>query len=320
MALKHQTVTDQYALYCGDNCIVLPDVPKESVGFSVFSPPFASLYCYTDEDADMSNCKSPKAFFEHFDFLLEQLQRVMMPGRVVAVHCMDLPTFRRDGEAIGIWDFPGEIIRRFVHHGFVYHCPRIAIWKDPLLAAVRTKAIGLAHKQIVKDSAMCRSGFPDFIVAFRKKGENPKPIVHPQGLTEYHGSRSIPRNLDRWIGSDSPKINKRSHWIWQQYASPVWFDIRQTRTLSYRKARDGDDEKHICPLQLDTIERCMELWSTEGDVVLTPFMGVGSEVYVAVKNGRKGIGIELKKSYYKQAVKNIKSLERRKVVNKGFDL
>lgn len=319
MAVKHQTVTDGYALYCGDCCEVLPDLPDESVGFSVFSPPFSSLYCYTDEDADMSNCGNAKQFFEHFGFLVEQLQRTMMPGRVVAVHCMDLPTYKRNGEEIGMWDFPGEIIRCFERNGFIYHSPRIAIWKDPLVAATRTNAIGLAHKQIVKDSALCRSGFPDYIVAFRKKGENPKPINHPNGLTEYHGSRSVPHDLDRWIDSDNPRINKRSHWIWQQYASPIWFDI-QTHTLQYRQARDGDDERHICPLQLDVIERCMELWSTKGDIVLTPFMGVGSEVYVAVKNGRKGIGVELKESYYRQALKNIRSLERKQSRSKGFSV
>jgi DNA modification methylase len=305
LQIKRQKITDDYAIYNGDCIEVLSDVDDDSIGFSIFSPPFADLYKYSDDDRDMGNCDR-KSFFKHFGFLVQQLIRVMMPGRVVAVHCMDLPTHKREGEEIGIWDFPGEIIRCFLEHGFIYHCPRIAIWKDPLLAAVRTKAIGLAHKQVVKDSAMVRAGIPDCIVAFRKTGENPKPIEHPKAPMEYHGSRSVPKNLDRYIDHADMKTNKRSHWIWQQYASPVWFDIRQTNVLPYREARDGDDEKHVCPLQLDVIERCIELWSAKGDVVLTPFMGVGSEAYVAVKNGRKAMGVELKSSYYKQAVKNVK--------------
>lgn len=259
----------------------------------------------------MGNCKDHNDFFKGFRFLVDELHRVMMPGRVVAVHCMDLPTYKRNGDEIGIRDFPGDIIRCFVDRGFTYHCPRITIWKDPLIAATRTKAIGLAHKQLVKDSAMSRTGIPDCIVCFRKKGENPKPISHPKGLTEYHGSRAVPSNLNG-LWSDlkdgiTPDKDKRAHWIWQQYASPVWFDIRQTKVLQHKKAREADDEKHVCPLQIDVIERCIALWSTTDDVVLTPFLGVGSEIYVAVKNKRKGIGIELKPSYFRQAVKNVES-------------
>ena len=313
MPAKKQVITDQYAIYLGDCCEVLPDLPSESVGFSVFSPPFWSMYTYTDDPADMSNCKTYEEFFGHFDFLAEQLERLLLPGRIAAIHCMDMPTYKRSGEEIGLNDFPGDIVRCFKKKGFVYHS-RHCIWKDPLVAATRTKALGLAHKQIVKDSAMCRTGIPDYILAFRKKGENPKPIPHPEGLTEYCGSREVPREFDRYFGGVNPvsnepwlpKENKRSHWIWQQYASPVWFDVRQTHVLRYREAKGKDDEKHICPLQLDVIERCVELWSTKGDVVLTPFMGVGSEVYVAVKNGRKGVGVELKDSYFKQAERNIR--------------
>ena len=173
-------------------------------------------------------------------------------------------------------------------------------------AAVRTKAIGLAHKQIVKDSAFCRPGIPDYVIAFRKPGDNPVRVKHPGGLTEYCGSRPVPAALDKYIGfTGDQRVNKRSHWIWQQYASPVWFDVRQTYVLPFRAGREGEDERHVCPLQLDTIERCVALWSAEGDTVLTPFMGVGSEVFVAVKNGRKGVGIELKTSYYTQAVRNM---------------
>ena len=312
MKVKHQLIKKQFAVYCGDCVEVLPTLPDESVGFSIFSPPFADLYSYSDEDRDMSNVKDYEDFFEHFDFLVQELFRLMMPGRVVAVHCMDLAAFKSKGEEIGIKDFPGDLIRAFQKRGFIFHS-RHCIWKDPLIAATRTKAIGLAHKQIVKDSAMVRTGIPDYIVAFRKPGENPKLVSNKSGLTEYVGSRSIPREFDRFLNfQGDQKVNKRSHWIWQQYASPVWFDIRQTRVLKYREAKDQDDEKHICPLQLDTIERCMTLWSTKGDVVLTPFAGVGSEVFVAVKMGRRGLGVELKPSYYRQMIRNLRTLRRTK--------
>jgi len=320
VACKKQLITKKFAVYNGDCVEVLSDLPNDSVGFSVFSPPFADLYSYSDDERDMSNAADYNEFFEHFGFLIAQLGRVMVPGRVVAVHCFDLPTFKSAGEEIGQRDFPGDIIQAFERYGFIYHS-RHCIWKDPLLAAVRTKAIGLAHKQIVKDSALCRTGIPDYIVSFRKPGENPVPVAHPYGLTEYHGSREVPRELNKWIGWDGDqKLNKRSHWIWQQYASPVWFDIRQTRVLRYREARDGDDEKHICPLQLDVIERCVELWSTKGDVVATPYMGVGSEVYVAVKNDRRAVGTELKESYYDQAVENLRQLKRDRLASKGLGL
>jgi len=307
MVVKHQKITDKYALYHGDCCEVIKDIPDDSIGFSIFSPPFCNLYSYSDSKADMGNSKTYNEFFEHFGFLVQELYRVMLPGRIVAVHCMDLPIFKSVSGFIGLRDFPGKIIELFLKKGFIYHS-RHCIWKDPLLAAVRTKAIGLAHKQIIKDSSMCRTGIPDYILSFRKRGENPIPIKNDSGLTVYYGSRNVPKELDRFIGYEKQKTNKRSHWIWQQYASPVWFDIRQTRVLSYRKGRESDDEKHICPLQLDTIERCMLLWTTKGDTVLSPFMGVGSEIYVAVKNKRKGIGIELKTSYYKQAIRIISSL------------
>lgn len=307
MKVKDQLIDERFALYNGDCCEVVPSLPDDSVGFSIFSPPFADLFSYSDEFQDMSNAEDYETFFDHFEFLVKELLRALMPGRVVAVHCMDLPTFKRNGDEIGQRDFPGDIIKLFEKAGFVYHS-RHCIWKDPLIAATRTKAIGLAHKQIMKDSAMCRTGIPDYVVAFRKPGENPNPIDHPEGLQVYHGERSIPRDLDKYIDFDEDhKGNKRSHWIWQQYASPVWFDIRQTRVLPFRQAREKDDQRHICPLQLDVIERCMILWSKEDDIVLTPFMGVGSEVYVAVGRGRKAIGVELKSSYYRQAVSNVKS-------------
>jgi len=319
MAVKEQKITKRFALYCGDCCEVLPEIPTDSVGFSIFSPPFADLYSYSDDEQDMSNAKNYEEFFEHFGFLVSELQRLTMPGRIVAVHCMELPTFKSNGDHIGQKDFPGDIIRCFEAVGFILHGPRITIWKDPLLAAVRTKSIQLAHKQIVKDSSICAVGNPDYILTFRKPGDNPVPIEHPDGLTDYYGSRTVPRNLDYFVEWDGLQgKNKRSHWIWQQYASPVWFDIRQTKVLPYRKARTSDDQKHICPLQLDTIGRCLELWSTKNDVVLTPFMGVGSEVYMAVKTGRRAVGVELKSSYYRQALANLESLrksKRRKVTD-----
>lgn len=315
MKVKDQVVTDNYSIYNADCVEAISAVPDESIGFSIFSPPFADLYSYSDDDEDMGNCGDYKGFFEHFKFLTDEFLRVMMPGRIVAVHCMDLPTYKRNGEEIGMKDFSGDLIRRFQKSGFIFHS-RHCVWKNPLVAATRTKAIGLAHKQIVKDSALCRMGIPDYVLGFRKPGENPKPISNVNGLSEYFGQRTVPRELDRFMKvnpitgeSWKPKENKRSHWIWQQYASPVWMDIRQTRVLEFRNAKDEDDQKHICPLQLDLIERCMALWSAPGDVVLSPFMGIGSEIYVAVKNGRKGVGIELKGKYFKQARKHLKGLD-----------
>jgi len=307
MAVKKQIITKEYALYNGDCCSVLPDLKSNSIGFSIFSPPFCSLYSYSDSPLDMGNSKSYKEFFSHFGFLIKELHRVTMPGRIIAVHCMDLPIAKKDKGYVGIQDFPGDIVRAFKKEGFIFHS-RHCVWKDPLLAAVRTKSIRLAHRQIIKDSSICGTGIPDTILAFRKKGENEKPIEHKKGFYEYYGSRAIPKHLLSFLNHKEQRTNKLSHWIWQQYASPVWFDIRQTRVLSHKKGRDKNDEKHICPLQLDTIERCIALWSKKGDVVLTPFMGIGSEIYVAVKNKRKGIGIELKESYFRQASKNIKGI------------
>lgn len=311
MAVIEQHISKRWAIYNGDCCEILPDVPSDSIGFSIFSPPFVSLYSYSDQTADLSNCDTVEEFFKHFGYVIDELFRVIMPGRLVAVHCMDIPTLKQDGDEIGVWDFPGAIIQEFLRRGFIQHTSRITIWKDPLIAAVRTKAIGLAHKQIIKDSAMSRTGIPDCLLVFRKPGENPRPISHKKALTEYVGSRSIPDRLNKYIDHNDPKTNKRSHWIWQQYASPVWFDIRQTNVLPYRGGKTEEDEKHICPLQLDVIERALALWTSPKDTVLTPFMGIGSEVYVAVKNGRRGVGMELKPSYYRQAVKNLLSIRKK---------
>lgn len=316
MPVKDQLITKRFSLYHGDCCEVLPDLPDDSIGYSVFSPPFANLYAYSDDDADMGNVESKEVFFDHFQFLIKQLWRIIQPGRNVSIHCMDMPRFKRDGDEISIYDFPADLVRHMESEGFIYHS-RVVIWKDPLIAATRTKAIGLAHKQIVKDSTICRMGLPDYVLTFRKPGDNLIPVQHPKGLTEYHGSRQVPRDLSQYEGwEDDPKVNKRSHWIWQQYASPVWFDIRQTVVLPFRDAREGDDQKHICPLQLDVIERCIELWTMKGDIVLTPYMGVGSEVYVAVKNSRRAVGVELKGTYYRQAIENLRALKNKK--RKGF--
>ena len=296
--VKSQEITNKYALYNGDCCEVLKELPSESVDFSIFSPPFLDLFSYSDSPNDMGNCKTSKEFFLHFFYMVSELSRLVKPGRIVAVHCIDIPAMKERDGYIGLKDFPGDIIRCFQQHGFIYHS-RHTIWKDPLIEATRTKALGLMHKQLCKDSAMCRSGLPDYLLAFRQKGENNNPVSHPEGLSHY-------------CGSDDPGGSgvSRSHNIWRAYASPVWMDIRQSDTLNKslnekRAASDDADTKHICPLQTDVIERGLILWSNPGDVVLTPFMGVGSEVYVSVMNKRKGIGIELKESYYKQAVKNV---------------
>jgi len=293
----NQDSGENWSMYQGDSCEVIKGIPDESIGLSMFSPPFAQLYSYSNSDRDMGNSKDYDEFFTHFKFLSDELFRVMKPGRVVAIHCIDIPAMKeRDGH-IGLKDFPGDIIKLFVGSGFIYHS-RVTIWKDPLIEATRTKALGLMHKQLCKDSHICRMGLPDYVIALRKPGENQIPITHPNGLSEYYGS-------------DDPGGSgvKRSHFIWRAYATPIWMDVRQSNTLNKTAARDEKDEKHICPLQLDTIERMRVLWSFDGDTVLSPFAGIGSEGYVAVKNNRKFIGIELKDSYYKCAVENLKNAE-----------
>jgi len=298
MAIINQSVTEDYAIYHGDSCEVLPMLPEGKAGMAVFSPPFADLYCYSDSENDLGNCKGYDEFFLHFDFIIAGLKRALMPGRNCVVHCMDIPAMQERDGYIGIKDFSGDLIRAFQRHGFIFHS-RHTIWKDPLIEATRTKAIGLMHKQLCKDSTRSRGGLPDYLLTFRNDGENVVPVAHPDGLDKYCG-KSDP-------GGDGVK---RSHNIWRAYASPVWMDIRQTRTLNARDGRDDDDEKHVCPLQLDTIERTVLLWSNPGEVVLTPFMGVGSEVFGAVLNHRLGVGIELKESYYKQAVINAQAAVR----------
>lgn len=303
MAINNQKITDQYAIYNGDCVEVAQTFPDNCMGFSIYSPPFGGLYNYSSDDKDMSNCADYEQFFEHYEWIVKEIARVTKPGRSTAVHCQDV----KDGDYLR--DFPGDIIRLHEKYGMRLHC-RTAVWKEPLTVAIRTRSLGLTHRQIVKDSARVNNAGADYLLIMRKKGDNKEPIEHPNGLTEYAGARHIPNDLITKYGDgwDDPKTNKLSHWIWQQYASCFWDDIRLGHVLEYKKARDPEDEKHIHPLQLDVIDRCLTLWTNPGDNVLTPFMGVGSEVYGAVKLGRRGIGIELKGSYYNQAVKNIAEL------------
>lgn len=318
MAIIDQLITDQYAIYNGDALEVLPTLPDASVDLSVYSPPFATdsggcLYHYSSSDRDLSNCRDYSEFFTHYEFFVRELFRLTKPGRMAAVHCMDVPSGNSGCDSYA--DFPGDIIRLHERCGFRQASPRITIWKEPLTVRNRTLTKALAHKSIVDDSCDCCVAGADYLLIFRRKGENAVPVTHEHGLTRYFGERKMPHELQRyrkWKGSQIE--NRFSHWIWRNYASCVWDDIRgNTGTkaqgvLQFKEARDEEDEKHVHPLQLDVISRCVELWSNPGEKVLTPFMGVGSEVYGAVRSGRRGIGIELKPSYYRQAIENLKSV------------
>lgn len=279
--VKKQHITDKFALYNGDSCEVLKGIPDSSIHFEIYSPPFASLYTYSNSDRDLGNCRTKSEFFEHYEFIVSELYRVLMPGRIMAVHCMNLPSSKERDGYIGIKDFRGDLIRIFESAGFIYHS-EVCIWKDPVIAMQRTKALGLLHKQLKKDSCMSRQGIPDYLVVMRKPGENPERVTHT--------NETFPVS------------------VWQRYASPIWTDINPSDTLQASSAREDEDEKHICPLQLTVIRRALELWTNPGDTVLSPFAGIGSEIYVALEEGRKGIGVELKESYYEQAVKNCLSV------------
>lgn len=278
MKILNQKITDKYSLYQGDCCEVIKSIPDSSIHFSVFSPPFASLYTYSNSERDMGNCKTHAEFYEHFRFLVGELLRVTMPGRLLSFHCMNLPTSKQNDGFIGIRDFRGELIKMFVETGWIYHS-EVCIWKDPVVAMQRTKALGLLHKQLKKDSCMSRQGIPDYLVTMRKPGDNPERVTHT--------NESFPVK------------------VWQQYADPVWDDINPSDTLQRTSARDEKDERHICPLQLGVIRRALMLWSNKNDIVLSPFAGIGSEGYVALEEGRRFVGIELKDSYYAQAEKNL---------------
>ena len=266
MNVLEQVIENKYAIYNGDSCEIVRAIPDNSIHYTIFSPPFASLYTYSNSDRDMGNSKG------------DELYRVTMPGRLLSFHCMDLPLMKERDGVIGLKDFPAIIRNIFEDCGFIYHS-KVTIWKNPVTEMQRTKALGLLHKQIRKDSAMNRQGIPDYIVTMRKPGDNPERISHTP--------ETFPVD------------------VWQNYASPVWMDIRQSDTLQKKSARDDKDERHICPLQLEVIQRCVELWTNPNDIVLDPFVGIGSVPYTAVKMGRRGIGVELKESYYKQAVNNL---------------
>ncbi len=299
-----QNITDRYALYNGDCLEVMPALPDASIHLSIYSPPFAGLYHYSSSERDLSNARDYDEFMEHYGYVIAELARVTMPGRMTAVHCMDIPS-GNTGRNDSMLDFSGDIIRLHQKHGWAYTA-RYHVWKEPLTVRNRTMTKGLAHQTIVEDSSRCTVASADYLLMFRRAGENQIPIAHPTGLSEYAGERQIPHELARyrnWTGKQTE--NRYSHWIWRQYASAFWDDVRLDRVLPYREARDQEDERHVHPLQLDVIDRALVLWSNPGERVLTPFMGVGSEVYGAVMAERFGIGIELKPSYYRQAIKNL---------------
>lgn len=303
MAVLSQHITDGYALYNGDCCEVMPTLPAGSIHLSIYSPPFAGLYHYSSSERDLSNCTDYEQFFQHYAFVVEQLYRLTLPGRMTAVHCMDLPSSNTGLDYLV--DFPGDIIRLHEKIGFRY-IARYAVWKEPLGVRNRTMAKNLAHKSIVEDSSRCSVASADYLLVFRRRGVNPVPIAHPTGLLEYAGERRMPAELQAYRGWTGNQIeNRYSHWIWRQYASAFWDDVRIDRVLPFKAARDAEDEKHVHPLQLDVIDRALILWSNPGETILTPFLGVGSEAYAALLQGRRAIGIELKPSYYRQALKNL---------------
>lgn len=308
MGVLDQQITDRWAVYNADCLEVMPQLPDGSIHLSVYSPPFAGLYQYSSNERDLSNCRDYPEFLEHYRFVVEDIHRVTMPGRITAVHCMDVPN-SNSGRGDSLRDFPGDIIRLHEDVGFEY-VARYHVWKEPLAVRNRTMMKALAHRTIVEDSTKCSVASADYLLAFRKKGDNPIPVEHPTGLTKYAGSRPIPAELSPYKGYTGKQTeNRYSHWIWRQYASAFWDDVRVGRVLPYRKSRDVEDEKHVHPLQLDVIDRTVVLWSNPGERVLTPFMGVGSEVYSAVQAGRFGVGVELKPSYYRQALKNLEAID-----------
>jgi DNA modification methylase len=323
--IKDQLITDDYAIYCADCMHVLPQIGTETIDLSVYSPPFAGLYNYSSSENDFSNCESKEQFLQQYEFLIKEIARITKPGRITAVHCTDVNSCKDEH----LWDFPHEIIELHEKYGFHYR-NRITIWKEPLKVRMRTMVKSLMHKLIVEDSVECFPAMPDYILIFKKKGENKIPVTHNFGMTYYAGETPMLPAMVEAYGSfedlkikyhnhKDPKTNKLSHIIWQRYASSVWDDIRIDNVLQYKESKDEDDEKHVHPLQLDVIHRIIELYSNSGELVLTPFMGVGSEVYKPIEMGRKAIGIELKESYFKQAVKNLAELKIIKVENKKIN-
>lgn len=291
MKVLDQKSGENWVLYNGDSCEILAGIPTASIHYSITSIPFASLYTYSNSERDLGNSRNYGEFAEHYQYLGKEWYRVMMPGRLVSIHCMNLPAMKERDGFIGVKDFRGDVIRWMQACGFIFHS-EVCIWKNPVVEMQRTKALGLLHKQIRKDSAMSRMGIPDYIVTFRKPGINPEPLDHT------HENYSV----DHWQQVASP--------VWDEYPAPVWWDINQSATLQRKSARTEKDEKHICPLQLPVIERCVELWSKEHEIVLDPFDGIGSTGYQALKMGRRHVGIELKESYFKQAALNLEAAER----------
>lgn len=305
MAVMTSEIAERYALYCGDCVEVMRGLPDRCVGMSVYSPPFAGLYQYSSDDRDMSNCTDREEFFEHYGYCIDEVSRLTAPGRISAVHCADIPLGNAGCDSV--FDLPGRIIVEHERRGWAYAGRRV-IWKEPLGVRNRTMMKSLHHATLCEDSTRTAVANADYLLSFRRKGENRDPVAHPVGLLEYAGEDGPPPALRRQRGmKGDQKRNEYSQWIWRRYASSVWMDVRVDRVLPHREARDDQDEKHVHPLQLDVIERAIVLWSNPGDVVLTPFMGVGSEAYGALINGRRAIGVELKKSYYDQAVKNVRS-------------
>lgn len=317
--VKNQKITETYAVYNADCMDVIATIPDESIDFTVYSPPFAGLYNYSSDHRDFSNCESKEQFMKQYEFLISEKARVTKPGRISAVHVTDI--HNNTGR---LWDFPGEVIRAHEKHGFEYH-NRITIWKEPLKVRMRTMVQSLMHKFIVEDATKCFTAMPDYVLIFKKKGENLVPVVHPNGLMDFEYFGETPF-LDahiktygdyesfrkKWLKfQGDPSENKLSHLTWQRYASSMWDDIRIDNVLPFRDSKEDDDEKHVHPLQLDVIDRLIYLYTNLGETVLTPFAGVGSEVYSAVSLGRKAIGIELKDSYYKQAIINLDKAEKR---------
>lgn len=297
MNCLNQVVKTNYTAVHGDCVEVLAGLPAKSIDMSVFSPPYGgTLYTYSNSPRDIGNCRNDAEFELHFGYVIDQLARVIKSGRVIAVDCQNVPAMKERDGYIGLKDFRGDLIRAFLARGFIYHSEHV-VWKDPLIEATRTKALGLMHKQLCKDSTMSRAGLPQYILAFRAPGTNAVPVAHIDGLTSFAGE------------DDPHKQGNPSHERWRRYASPVWMDIRSSRTLNVTAARDGDDERHIAPMALDLVERCVTLWSNPGEVVLSPFMGIGSEGYVSLEMGRKFVGVELKESYFNLAVKNLASAQ-----------
>ncbi len=305
MAVSDQLITEQYAIYCGDCVDVMKELANKSVHMTLYSPPFAGLYQYSSDERDLSNSIDKDEFFHHYGYVIDEISRTTMPGRISAVHCMDIPLSNAGCDSM--FDLPGRIIQEHEARGFSYGGRKV-IWKEPLMVRNRTMMKSLHHKTLCEDSTRTSIANADYLLMFRRKGENQIPVVHEKGLLTYAGDWTVPGSIIYLKGyNGDQKKNSYSQWIWRQYASSVWMDIRIDRVLPYRLAKDDEDEKHVHPLQLDVIERAIHLWSNPGEIVLTPFAGVGSEIYGALINGRRAIGVELKSSYYRQAVKNVEA-------------